>query len=59
MTANLRYSLLRPFRPVDSFRVAGSEHAELVYDDAEILLTMAIADNVLVDFRSETDLLES
>jgi hypothetical protein len=39
-----------------SFGAAGSEHAKLVYDDAVILLAMAIADNVLVSIKSEADL---
>jgi hypothetical protein len=41
-----------------SFGAAGSEHAKLVYDDAAILLAMAIADNVLVGIKSEADLQE-
>ena len=41
-----------------SFGAAGLEHAKLVYDDAAILLAMAIADNVLVGIKSETDLQE-
>ena len=39
-----------------SFGAAGKDHAKLVYDDATILLTMAIADDVLVGIQSVKDL---
>jgi hypothetical protein len=52
-----RYRLANE-RVLCSFGASGSEHAKLVYDDATILLAMAIADNVLVGIRPETDLQE-
>jgi hypothetical protein len=39
-----------------SFGAAGKDHAKLVYNDAAILLAMAIADNVLVGVKSVEDL---
>jgi hypothetical protein len=52
-----RYGLANE-RSLCSFGAAGSEHAKLVYDDAKILLAMAIADDVLVGIRSVEDLQE-
>ena len=52
-----RYGLANE-RVLCSFGAAGSEHAKLVYDDATILVAMAIMDNVLVGIRSEADLQE-
>jgi hypothetical protein len=34
-----------------SFSAAGSEYVKLVYDNAKILFTMAIADNVLSNIK--------
>jgi len=38
-----------------SFGAAGKGHAKLICNDAAIHLTMAIADNVLVDIKSVAD----
>ena len=39
-----------------SFGAAGKEHVKLFYNDAAILLTPALADNVLVGIKSVEDL---
>ena len=41
-----------------SFDAAGKGHAKLVYNDAAILLALAIADNVLVGIKSVAELQE-
>jgi hypothetical protein len=46
-----RYKLANE-RVLCSFGAAGKEHAKFVYNDAAILLAVAIADKVLVGIRS-------